>query len=284
MGRAGLVEGRVQGRVHACIRGIVLAVAAVTALGGAGGCAYKRSIDVSVKEPAEGWPERSALDVQNFHGSVRIIVDPSLERIVPTAVAGARQPWSEGIQWRPAEAVSVVMDVERQPGGNVLKVRTGAMWPNPEEVWVDLTIRVPACSGVTIWNRGGLVELVGVSGAVQVENGPVELPDGSLGSSNGDILLRTDQAMLEPVALVTSRGSVLYQVGPNSAGMFELIAEGGKEEFHSPLLRPDRMEHDGRTLRASVNRGTNHVLLRSDDGWVRAEIIEDPMHDRHAWP
>lgn len=123
-----------------------------------------------------------------------------------------------------------------------------------------------------------------MSGAVQVENGPVELPDGSLGSSNGDILLRTDQAMLEPVGAGDQPRLGAVPGRAQLGGDVRTDRRGGKEEFHSPLLRPDRMEHDGRTLRASVNRGTNHVLLRSDDGWVRAEIIEDPMHDRHAWP
>lgn len=271
-------SGRV---VNAWIGGmLVLLVAAATLQG----CAYRRSIDVAVKEPAEGWPERSALDIQNFHGSVKIVVDPKLDRIVPTAVAGARQPWTEGINWRPAEAVTVVMDVERQSGGNVLKVRTGALWPNPEEVWVDLTIRVPQCSGVTIWNRGGPVELNGVSGAIQVENGPLELSDGSRGSSDGHIILRTAEPMTEPVALVTSRGSVLYQVGRNSRGQFELSAPGGREEFSSPGLLPERTQHDGQTLRVWLNGGTNHVLLRTDDGKVRAAVLEDPMSHRHAWP
>lgn len=257
---------------------MVAGVLAAMVLGGMmlGGCAYRRGVAVPLKEPETGWPARSAIDVQNFHGSVTVVVDPTLDRIVPSASAGARQNLLNGVQWRPAEAVSVVMDVKEQNGGQVLVVRSGAVWPDPEDVWVDLTIRMPSCNGVIIWNRGGPVELVGVSGAVHVENGPLDpIPGRGAGRSDGRIELRTDAAMTEPVALVTTRGTVVYQVGPNSTGMFELVSGDRPTQFYCREVRPDQTTVKGNNLTVQLNGGHNPVMLRSDEGLVRAKVVED---------
>lgn len=261
----------------------VLLVAAVLMGMGLGGCASRKKIEVDLREPATGWPQRAAIDVQNFHGSVTVIVDPRLDRVIPTATAGTRQSLERGFQWRPAEAVSVVMNMEEQEGGQVLVVRTGAVWPDPDEVWVDLTIRMPACDGAIIWNRGGPVELVGVSGAVHVENGPLEVAGRGEGRSDGRIELRTNEPMTAPVALVTKRGTVVYQVGPNSTGMIELVSGDRPVEFYSPGLRPDMVSGDGKRMTVQLNGGQNPVMLRSEEGLVRAAVLDEPVEYRNRW-
>jgi hypothetical protein len=251
--------------------GVGAVVAGAVWCGGSmSGCTFRRPVEVSAGLTSEDWSPQTAVDVRNFHGSVTVVVDPTLERGEPTAVAHAAPPVSAMADSKATESVTVTADLVKQEGGRVLKVRTGTTWKDERDVWVDVTVRVPSCAGATVWNRGGPVEIVGVCGAVQVDNGP-------LAGSGGRIELRTAQAMTEPVTLVTSEGSITYQVGPNSTGMFTLESGSGRTEFLSYAARPENMMTDGRSTTAYLNGGRNPIVLRSDKGSVRAMVMEEPQ-------
>jgi hypothetical protein len=251
-------------------------VAVVVGVGGAGGCSLRRPVDLDLPVPADGWASRTAVDIRNYHGSVLVMVDERLTEAEVSAVAGAKPPIESAADSRATESVTVVADWVEQEGGRVLRVRTGSTWPRPEEVWVDIAVRMPSCQGATIWNRGGTVELIGVEGSLQVENG-------AFGSSDGTIRVRTDKPMTQPVSLTTDRGSVIYQVGPNSTGAFDLSSGTGRASFQTivPPSGPSRADK-GRAM-AVINNGHNPVVLRSDAGTVRASVMADPMAYTNKW-
>ncbi|MBX3357399.1 MAG: hypothetical protein KF745_03125 [Phycisphaeraceae bacterium] len=240
------------------------------------GCSLRRGIEPQVATPAEGWSPNTAIDVRNFHGSVTVIVDPLVTNLVPNVVAGAKPPPDSMMDSRGTETVNVVFEWLEQEGGRVLKVRSGTTWHDPAEVWADITLRVPSCSGAMIWNRGGPVELIGVTGAIQVDNG-------RFADSSGPIRVRTDKPVTSPVALTTEEGTVLLQIPTASMGMFELASGEGSVELASTTIRPNFVTSDGQTTRAQINGGTNAILLRSYKGTVCAMVIENPESYTNKW-
>lgn len=210
------------------------------------------------------------LDIENFHGNVRIVVDPTLDAVKP--VIKKRVSWmvDQFIREEAQAAISVRSRTVEQDGRSVITIRTSTKWVEPEKTWVNLTLYVPRCDGVRIWNRGGKVTLEGVSGAIQVENV-------SYAGSDAPIEVRTDAAIIDPVMLVTDSGTVAYQVGPGSAGQFTLDSEEGIETLECPILRPDQIHSDGKVTTASINGGDNQVLLRSGKGDVIVLVMTDPM-------
>jgi hypothetical protein len=241
-----------------------------------GGCGLRQRVKPAIEQPDPGWVAPTAVDVENFYGSVRVLVDPSVKTATPVASVrtSRRVPWA--LRARAREAVKVQARTIEQDGRNILKVRTSTKWQDTSEVWVNLTIRMPRCDGARVWNRGGRVEIAGVSGALLVDNG-------ELHGYDGDIEVRTASPMTDPVALITTQGTVVYQVAANSSGDFELSTQDGKTEFASGVIQPDFVHTDGKVFTARVNGGGNPVRLMSGKGLVRAELMHHPEQYTNKW-
>lgn len=231
----------------------------------AGGCARRARIDV----PIAGLPPQpeyaTLLDVENFKGSVRVIVDATRE---PGVWARVLREGREAPRRR--SELRKLVDVEAtsslEDGARLLRVVTS---PEPEakDVAVELTVRIARSAGTAVRNSGGIVELIGVSGPVHVENGIG-------GARGGDIYVRTAQAMTAPAFVHSTTGSVVYQVGPGSRGQFDLRSEGGYAEFTSRVGRVDNVRSTHNRWTGTLNNGTNEVVLRGE-GTVRAAVMEN---------
>jgi hypothetical protein len=216
------------------------------------------------------------IDIENFHGNVRVVVDPTLTAVKP--VIKKRVSWlvDQFIREDAQAAISVRSRTVEQDGRSVVTIRTSTKWVEADRTWVDVTLFVPRCDGVRIWNRGGKVTLEGVAGAIQVENV-------SIAGGEAPIEVRTDRSIVDPVMLVTDAGTVAYQVGPGSAGQFTLDSADGSEELDCSILRPDQIYSDGKVTTASINAGDNQVLLRTGKGSVIALVMRDPMSYTNQW-
>ncbi len=237
------------------------------------GCNTVRQQRLEIPSPADGWEAPAAIDIENFHGSVTIIVDPSVQKVEPTFKTHASIWVQDVIRKQAIESIKIRTGTTNHEGRAVYSVRASTKWIDPKQVWVDITLRMPRCDGVRIYNRGGDVRLSGVGGAIQIDNG--EFAD-----TTGGIEVRTDQAITDPVALLTTNGNVVFQVGPGSTGEFTLDAQGGEESFDSNILRPGMVHTNGAVTTASV-RGesdeTNAVLLRTGKGDATVIYMADPM-------
>jgi hypothetical protein len=211
-----------------------------------------------------------AFDIENFHGSVRIVVDPSLSEVRPVIKKHVSWWTEHGIREDAQTAINVRSRTVSQDGRSVITIKTSTKWPEPEKVWVDLTLFVPRCDGVRVWNRGGKVLLEGVAGAIHVEN--AEFAD-----NEAPIEVRTDRDLTDPVVLSTTSGSVVYQVGPGSAGRFTLDSADSTEMFDCKVVSPTDLRSDGKTTTATLNAGDNPVLLKSGSGSVIVLVINNPM-------
>lgn len=250
-----------------------LAVALLVAAAGASllaSCGTVSRVDAGTQQIRIAPDSIVAVDVENFHGNVRIVVDPTLT--APKPVFKKRVSWwvDEVIRKDAQESITVRSRTFEQDGRTVVSIKTSTRWPEPEKVWVNLTLYVPRCDGVRVWNRGGKVTLEGVGGAIQVDNA-------EYAGNAAPIEVRTDQDIIDPVLLATTRGDVSYQVGPGSAGQFTLDSADDREEIDCAVVRPDQVYSDGKVTTASINKGDNAVVLRSGKGRVLALVLREPM-------
>jgi hypothetical protein len=207
------------------------------------------------------------LDIENFNGSVWLRVDPTLsEPVVSTSVYTTNSLTSKEGE-SAAGATTTTSRSEDQGGRAVLHVKSETTWGDPRQVWVDIDISTPRCDGLRIFNRGGKVDISGVSGAVLVDNG-------DFGDEPGPIELRTGKPMTEPVALVTTSGSVFYQIPAGSTGRFDLQSGDREPELDCAIQRMADVHADSKSITAMVGAGENPVQIRSGNGRVRVFVME----------
>jgi uncharacterized protein YceK len=218
--------------------------------------------------PVTGLPQQpeyaTLVEVDNFRGSVRVVVDPSKppavwaqpRRVGPNAPRRANEL---------AELVHVDVVSSIEEGQRMLKVVTAPT--GDADVAVDVTVRISRSVGTAVRNSGGRVELVRVSGPVHVENGIA-------GQAGGDVQVRTGSAMTSPAHIRTTTGSVLYQVGPGSTGQFDIKSETSRAEFASRLGSLRNVSSGQDWWRGVLDNGNNEVVLRGEK-LVRATVMRN---------
>jgi predicted small secreted protein len=241
------------------------------------GCNASQKRDIAIGGPEIPVDTPIAVDVTNWNGEIRLRVDKKLQNPVVRAKVAESNRQSTGETESLRDSVQITAETELESGRAVLRVTATGPEDRTGAIVSDITIWVPACNGVRIRNSGGAVFLEGVSGAVQVENG-------FGGHAGGPIQLLTDQPMVEPVALTTSDGRIHYQVGPQSTGRFELESGTDPVQFWCKIGTVTESEPSVRRWVATLNAGTNHVYLRSEDGPVQAFVIENAGEYRPPRP
>ncbi len=244
----------------------------------AGGCGMRRvKLSVPISGPPVTRESQPVLDLSNWNGRVKVVVQDRFDdaEIVAKVWRTSRKSPKRGAV---RDATSVTAESVVEGGRNVLRVRASTSLDDPSQAYSRLKVRLPSCGGVIVRNAGGTVELRHVAGSINVENGSGSLP-------GGRVELYTAAPMTEPVTITTSSGTVLYQVGPNSTGRFELTADGGQAAF-TALVGKVTFEHSGQDhWVGTLNDGTNPVVLRSHKGTVWAKVIENAgEYKPPRWP
>jgi hypothetical protein len=252
-------------------RGIAGVISLVLALVGAalpgGGCAQQEYVETGLPVPAGGWNTAIGLDIENFNGTVSVRVDPSVaEPVVVTSIYTSFSMTADENETAVA-ATKAGTTSEQQDGRAVLHVKSETSWRDPHQVWVNIDVTTPRCDGLRVFNRGGKVDISGISGAVLVDNG-------EFGDERGPIELRTGKPMTEPVALMTTSGSVFYQVPAGSTGRFDIQSADREPELDCSIQRMAEVHAESRAITAMVGNGENPVQLRSGHGRVRAFVME----------
>lgn len=236
------------------------------ALAGLVGCGASRSNRAEVPVPPE--TRLLALDVKNIRGSVEVRVNRHLTSAMIESTAGIskRDDYSPKGDRAIVDALSVSANLESSGEQGVLKVVSTSQRPEAEDQRVDLLITLPRCDGVNIDNRGGLVMVVGASGAHTITNreGPVEV--------------RTNSPLIDPVTLTTTNGNIFYQVPEGSSGAFDLATLKGECAFRNEVTAEQKdVYYTRERLSTVLNDGENAVVARTNDGDVRVWVIKDPV-------
>lgn len=235
--------------------------------------------------PVEGPPVTvgriTAVDVENPWGNVIIDARPRNEE----SFVSFKVQWERRLRWRAAR-----QGYEFDPTGDYFTAEhstdgeVGTVTVRPTDLTVegfrppiDIVIYVPRADGVRVRNAGGNVTVIGATGVIDVESGTPE-------REGGDIEIRTDGPIHEPITAWSSHGDVKMVVSRDSSGTIDLVAPRGRVTFDGRYgvtehSRPQRGRWTG-----VWNDGINPITLRSDDGDVVIMVAENPsMYTLKAW-
>lgn len=240
-------------------------------VGGFGLGTYRAEVPVLYDGPPVDGLTPTALDIDNYRGTVLVERDPALTDVEITAVAV--WPRTEG---RPekGEAVSFATTASHAVTGNrgVLRIATSPEPQSPKDLRIHLKVRTPSAAGVRVVNRGGAVILEGTRGATTVSC--VSLP----GGKRPDIQWRTDRPVTDPVDLRSDRGLVTLVMPPEGRGRVDLSSGEGKVIFRTrDGNTTDQVRAQKQSLAVTWNGGENPITLRSETRSVRAIADPSPM-------
>lgn len=199
--------------------------------------------------------------VENARGSVTLLTDPMIE--VPEVRAKVSGLDDRASRRSGTVPTWVAASIERFDNINTLQVL--AVDPTDEQRSVDLRIVVPATAFVSVTNSHGNVEIRGVSGNLQVNNG---LTDGM----GGRVDVRTDKAIKDGAMVRVRGGDVYLAFGKGSAGPIDARAKAVHVRADGLVVKDvtaDRTSYEG--VLGSLGKP---MLLRVPDGKLTLFIDE----------
>lgn len=262
-------------------------LATALAAGLLAGCASHRTIEDEVVDAAQGLSDAArfrtfhtdeplelathgplAVDIENFAGDVVVRADRKVER----TFVEVRRVAMHGLgRWQESRAVldepSWTATLEpRSAGGETLVIATDT--PNPEKHYhrMEITVVTPALDTVRIRSIDGDVTVIENQGTVDIE------------TTRGDVRVMTPWPMTGAMTIVTSEGDIDYRVRGESKGFFDAASHGGlvRQRAEYGKWRAIHRENDHDRMLATLNDGTNPVILRTSEGDIRIAVVPVP--------
>jgi hypothetical protein len=142
---------------------------------------------------------------------------------------------------------------------------------------IDVIVYVPRADGVRVRNAGGEVKVIGAVGEIDVRSGTDDM-------AGGDIEIRTDGQLVDPINASSNGGDVKIVASKESAGTIELEAPRGRVTFDGRFgvtqhSRPEKGRWTG-----VWNDGINQISLRSETGDAVMVVVDHPtMYTLKGW-
>lgn len=248
----------------------ILPMIALAGLIALGGCSYPHSLvrgnldtDAPIKFDMNG---PISINVESFNGHVVIDTDPGASQVRFQVVREGTHGLLRG-----GEADQAIKGIdytaELVPGdlGPELMVRTWTTSPEPHFQRANITITAPAIHNVKIVTHEGSVRVEDVNGSVDIT------------THDGDVVVMTNEPMVRPVTIVTSKGSIDYRVRAESTGRFDCETVRGAVKHRLMYGRYTMEPSDSNALRMTLNDGENPVRLRTVDGDIRIAVVHNPV-------
>jgi hypothetical protein len=229
---------------------------------GLGGCKSAPPVTVSGLDALERSPS-VALDVENPRGSVLVYVDneETQPRVIARGGSRTGEPTAnyDGNLW-------VTAAITETDGRAVLTVRPTERTPDIKDHWVQVIVVLPSCDGVRIKNSEGLVDVRGVSGAVQIDNGGAGLPGGAVKFEAG-------KPITAPVSISTASGNIDLIFPTGTAGTIELLSGNGMLANISAWTgQLEHSVHKPGSFKGVLNRGANKVNVKTNEGQIDMRV------------
>jgi len=162
-------------------------------------------------------------------------------------------------------------DAQMKPqpdGSRLLEITIATEDPKAWFVRCEIEVDTPRLGRVDVLTDHGRVLVVDNRGGVVAK------------TTFGDVRMLTPWPVLEPCRIDVKDGDVEWIVRGESSGKFDCETIGGKINVYARYGRwiavDPRNDHD--SLAATLNGGTNPVVVRAQDGDVSVIVVEDP-HD-----
>lgn len=274
-------------RRHAALRVLAPVALALAVLGLGSGCRSHRTVEDEMTGFAQGAADAVrfrtfatdeplelathgplAVEIDNFAGDVVVRADREVER----TFVEVRRVATHGLgRWQESRSVldepSWTATLEpRTAGGETLVIATDT--PNPEKHFhrMEILVVTPALDTVRVRTLDGDVTVIENQGTVDVE------------TTRGDVRVMTPWPMTGPMTMVTSEGDIDYRIRGESKGYFDAATHGGlvRQRAEYGKWRAIDRENDHDRMLATLNDGTNPVILRTSDGDIRIAVVPVP--------
>lgn len=207
-----------------------------------------------------------SVNVDSFNGDVIITTDEHAKDVTLRVEREATHGFLRG-----GDAASAIKGIEYEakmvPGelGPELQVRTWTTTPEPHLQRAHIFITTPALQDVNVTTHIGSVRAVNMAGSVDIT------------THEGDVVVMTNEAMTQPVTIVTSDGTIDYRVRGESSGRFDCETVRGTVKHRLMYGRIHMQPSDNNSLHMTLNDGENPVQLRTVDGDIRIAIVHNPV-------
>jgi hypothetical protein len=221
-------------------------------LAATGGCRVAKTIPLRLNYPAN--TTASAVDVKSFGGTVKIVCNPNATAIgIESSVRVAA--W---VSPKEKDAVvngtDVIAEIKERDGRSILVVEGLTSYPDDTASELLLTITLPSVQGTRVQLVRGTTELINVEGAIQVNQ------------VQGDIILRSNYPLRDPVLLMTGRGDINAALVPESVGELDLSSATGRVKFRA---------FDGVMRDMTASRQSFHGLLNDASNTIKMQADGD---------
>lgn len=239
---------------------ILASIAAFLTTGTLGGCTRLRASQAVTVENLQNVSNDGlplALDVQNARGTVSIWVDPTKPLAVWAAVKGG-----SGSDHKPDWiAASVVQD----NGRPVLRVLSSAAADQPKPT--TIRIRVPSCAGLRVRNAGGLIDVKGVTGAIDIQNAM------DFGTPEA-VRVVAGAPITAPIGVHTNFGNISVRLPLGSTGTARVYSLEGQSLIDGAKTTLTEVLTNRTQITCVIMGGTNAIDIGTDKG-VAQLVIDD---------
>jgi hypothetical protein len=197
-------------------------------------------------------------------GETTVRIEPRLE----VRTAGDPSKVLERVAW-------VARIDANDRGGRTLVIEFGSADPDAWFVGADIEVDVPRLGAVTVDTQRGRIN-------VDDNRGPVDLS-----TVKGHIRVRTPWPMTQPCAMVNKDADIVWITRGESSGAFDCETIGGTVIAYCRYGRWNAADHRNKqnSLHATLNSGTNPIVMRTINGDIRVTIVEDPHNTgSFHWP
>ncbi|MBL4590995.1 MAG: hypothetical protein JKY96_03440 [Phycisphaerales bacterium] len=216
-----------------------------------------------------------AVDIENPKGNVKVVALSRNEE----AYVRFRVQKEHLLRWR-----SMRMKLGFDPNGeyftaehitdgelSTIVVRPTDLTIEGYRLPVDVTVYVPQCHGLRVLNAGGKVDVVGVTGVIDIVSGNAQ-------TKGGKVEIRTESELHETISVWTNNGDITLVTGPDAGGTIELIAPHGRTSFWSKHGHTEHSRPEVGRWTGIWNNGSNSIKLESRNGNTKLMVVANPIH------
>lgn len=226
---------------------------------------WRSVTDHTVELASEGVVD---VDVELFAGAVTVVTKPNITKTTVVVRRMGTHGWGrEDESMESLGEIRYTVSLDRSTGRDRAVVRASTDHAEPHFQSVTVEITVPDLGGVRVQTARGPVWIEGNRGGAEVI------------TSRAKIRMMTPWKIDQPITLVTSDGDVDLRIRGESTGAVDAASIGGlvkSQVRYGEWIAVDP-SNDAANLKATLNKGTNPITLRTANANVLFSVVPMPV-------
>ena len=209
------------------------------------------------------------VDVDSLGGDVTVIGDPHATVTTVEVVREAHHGYLRGTDSEEALRMAG-WSASLAPGPGpleTLSLRTAYDGPEPWFIRIHVRIVTPELAAVRVRTTRGSIEVINNTGSLDMH------------TDEGGILVASVHPQRGSSTLIGKEGDIDYRVPRGSTGEFDIgVVEGAiKMRVTEGQWRYTERANTEDTVNATLNSGTNPILIRTTEGDIRISVVPNPL-------